>query len=49
MNFYKPNLEWFDKFFKEFNVIDLKRIEGRIDYYKGIDLKYNKEYALKYF
>ena len=31
MIFYKQNLGWFDKKFKEFNVIDLKRIEGKMD------------------
>ena len=31
MNFYKQNLEWFDNFFKEFNVNGLEKIEGRIE------------------
>ena len=31
MNFYKQNLERFDKIFKEFNVNDLEKIEGRIE------------------
>ena len=30
-NFYKQNLERFVKIFKEFNVIDFERIEGRIE------------------
>ena len=29
--FYKQNLEWFDKNFKEFNVNDLEKIEGIIE------------------
>ena len=31
MNFYKQNLEGFDKIFKEFNVNGLEKIEGRMD------------------
>ena len=31
MNFLKQNLEWFDNFFKEFNVNDFERIERRMD------------------
>ena len=31
MNFLKQNLVWFDKIFKEFNVNDFERIEGKID------------------
>ena len=31
MIFYKQNLGWFDKIFKEFNVNGLEKIEGRIE------------------
>ena len=47
-NFYKQNLEWFDKFFKEFNVNGLEKIEGRIDWYKRLSKIDDKEYALNY-
>ena len=35
-------------FCKEFNTNIIEKIEGRIDQYKGISQKNDKEYALKY-
>ena len=36
------------RFCKEFDIDIIEKIKGRIDQYKGVSQKDNKEYALKY-